>query len=94
MDSCIGGFETRGYAPRTVSPLGCISSHEISQTRTMFYSIHVRYFTILSQFFYNNIRYSPKYASTLSITTPSAEMANMRMNSRCCSCGDAFAAEE
>ena len=42
MDSCIGGFETRGCAPRTVSPLRCISSHEISQTRTMFYSIHVR----------------------------------------------------
>ena len=36
MDSCACGFETRGFAPQTVSPRRHISSHEMSQSFPMF----------------------------------------------------------
>ena len=39
MDSFACGFETRGFAPQTVSPRRQILSHEITQPFTMFCSI-------------------------------------------------------
>ena len=50
MDLCACGFETRSFAPQTVSPRRRISSHGITQTCTMVCSIPARFYFYLSIF--------------------------------------------
>ena len=54
MDLCACGFETRGFAPQTVSPLRRISSHGMTQTRTMSCSILARFLFSTTYFHYKN----------------------------------------